>query len=88
VYERRVLRRFGDIKVNENCRKRYNEELMQLFGNLGALSFVRISLLNWICHVKRRERDIKESQLFNINLQEGRLKGQPQTDCGTAKNKY
>jgi hypothetical protein len=25
---------FGGIRVNENWRKRYSEELMQLFGNL------------------------------------------------------
>jgi hypothetical protein len=32
----------GGIKVNENRRKRYNKELMQLFGdlNLDILSFV------------------------------------------------
>jgi hypothetical protein len=38
----------GGIKVNGNWRKRYNEILMQLFGDLGILSFVGISLLNWI----------------------------------------
>jgi hypothetical protein len=32
--ERKFLRRmFGGIKVNENWRKRYNEELLQLFGD-------------------------------------------------------
>jgi hypothetical protein len=42
--ERKVLRRlFGGIKVNENWRKRYNKELMQLFGDLYILSFFRIS---------------------------------------------
>jgi len=34
-FERKILRRkFGGIKVNENCRKRYNKELMQLYGDL------------------------------------------------------
>jgi hypothetical protein len=33
--EREVLKRiFGEIKVNQDCRKRYNKELMQLFGEL------------------------------------------------------
>jgi hypothetical protein len=30
----------GGIKVRENWRKRYNKELMQLFGDLDILSFV------------------------------------------------
>ena len=35
AFEIKVLRRmFGGIKVNENWRKRYNEELLQLFGEL------------------------------------------------------
>jgi hypothetical protein len=34
AFEIKVLRRmFGGIKVNENWRKRYNEELLQLFGD-------------------------------------------------------
>ena len=49
-----VLRRmFGGIKVNENWRKPYNEELMQVFGDLDILSFVRISRFNWIACVKQ-----------------------------------
>jgi len=33
-FERKVLRRmFGGVKVNENRRKRYNRELMQLFAD-------------------------------------------------------
>jgi hypothetical protein len=34
------------INVNKNWRKRYNVELMQIFGGLDALPFVRIRLLN------------------------------------------
>jgi hypothetical protein len=43
--ERQVLRRvFGRIKVSENWIKRYNRELMQLFGDIFMLSFVRINV--------------------------------------------
>jgi hypothetical protein len=49
VFERKDLRRFfGGIKVNENWRKRYNKELMQLFEDLDILSFVGIKRLKWI----------------------------------------
>jgi hypothetical protein len=46
VFERKVLRRISvGIKANENWRKRCNKELMQLFGDLDILSFVRINRL-------------------------------------------
>jgi hypothetical protein len=56
TFKRKVLRRmFGGIKVNENWRKQYNKELMQLFADLDILSCVRISRLNWIGHVNRMD---------------------------------
>jgi hypothetical protein len=46
TYARTVLRRmFEGIKVNENWRNPYNEEIMQVFGDLDILSFVRINQL-------------------------------------------
>ena len=41
--------------MNENWRRRYNEELMQLSGDLDILSFVGISRLNWIGRVGRMD---------------------------------
>jgi hypothetical protein len=56
VFEKKVLRKMsGGIKVNENWRKLFNTALMQLFGDLGILSFVRISRLNCIGHVNRMD---------------------------------
>jgi hypothetical protein len=56
AFERKVLRRmFGAIKLNGNWRKRYNKELMQLFGDLDIFSFIRISILNWIGYVNRTD---------------------------------
>jgi len=62
----------GGIKVNEDLRKRYNKELMQPFGGLDILSFVRlcllsyvtISWLNWIGHINIIHTKRKVSQLF------------------------
>jgi len=68
AFERKVLRRmFGGIKLNENWRKRYNKELLQLFGDLDKLSFVRISRLNWIGDVNRMDSKRQVSQSFNNN---------------------
>jgi hypothetical protein len=70
-FERKVLRRkFGGIKVNENWRKRYNKELMQLFGDLDILSCVRISPLNWIGQVNGLDSKRKVIQVFNTVLRE------------------
>jgi len=44
---------FGGIKGNEDWRKRYNKELMQLFGDLDILPFFRISRLNLIAQANR-----------------------------------
>jgi hypothetical protein len=58
---------FGDMKANENWRKRYNEGSMQLFGDLDILSFVKISQLNWIGQVNRMDVKRKVSQVFKNN---------------------
>jgi hypothetical protein len=73
TFERNVLRRMsGRIKVRENWRKRYNKELMQLFGDFDILSFVRVSRWNWIGHVNRMDSKRKVSQVFNNHPQRSR----------------
>ena len=64
----------GEIQVDENWRKRYNEELMQLFGGSDVLSFVRTSRLNQTGYVNRMDSNRKVSQVFNNNRQEIRLR--------------
>jgi len=51
----------------------HKKELMQLFGDLDILSFVRISWLNWIGHVNRMNSKRKVSEVFNNNPQGSRL---------------
>jgi hypothetical protein len=46
-----------------------SKELMQLFGDLDILSFVRISQLNWIGHVNRIASTNKVIEVFNNNPQ-------------------
>jgi hypothetical protein len=68
TFERRILgRMFGEIIVNENWKKRYNEDLMQVFGELEILSFVRISPLNWIGKAKGRDSKRNVSQVIDNN---------------------
>ena len=67
VFERNVLRRrFERIKVNENCRKPYNKELIMFFFlDLDILSCVRISRLNWSCRLNRMDGKRNASEVFN-----------------------
>jgi len=47
------------INLSENWRKRYNKELIQLFGDLDILSFVGVSRLEWIGRVNRMDSKSK-----------------------------
>jgi hypothetical protein len=59
------------------ARKLYNKELMQPFGDLDTLSFLRISRLNWTGHVNGMDSKRKVSRVFYNNLQGSRLRGRP-----------
>jgi hypothetical protein len=82
TFEIKIVRRmFGGIKVN-NWRKRYDEELMQLFGDLDVLSFVRTVQLNWIGRINRMDGNRKVSQVFKNNPTGSRLEDDQDTDGG------
>jgi len=66
---------FGGIVVNENWGERYSKELMQMFGDLDILSFVRISRLNWIGRVNRIDSKRKVSQIYTNNPQGSPVSG-------------
>jgi hypothetical protein len=55
---------------------------MELFGDLGILSFVRISWLNWIGDVSRMDSKRKVNQVFKNNPQGSQLRGRPKKDGG------
>jgi hypothetical protein len=83
AFEGNVLRILwgGGVKLNENWRKRYKKEAVQHFGDLDILSFVRVSLLNWIGRLNRMDSKRIVSQIFNSNLQGSRLGGRRKTRC-------
>jgi len=41
------------MKENEDCKKQYNQELIQMFGELDIPSFVWTTWLNWTGHFNR-----------------------------------
>jgi len=67
AFGRKVLRRIsGGIKANENWKNRCNKLLMQVFGDLDMLSFVRINLKNWISHVNRLVTYLTKKQMVEL----------------------
>jgi len=62
-----VLKRYLNPSISKE--QRYDKELMQLFGDLGIFSFLRISQLNWIGLVNRMESKRKVNQVFKNNIQ-------------------
>lgn len=66
VFERKVLSTiFVGIKVHETWRNRHDKDLMQLFGDLDKLSFLRISRLKRIGYVNRLNSKRTVRQVFN-----------------------
>jgi hypothetical protein len=65
---------------SEENNRRYNSELLQLFGELDILPFVRTRRWNWIGRVNRMNNKRKGSQVLKNNPQGSRLKGRPKTD--------
>jgi hypothetical protein len=85
VFEQKVLRKIlGAIKINNCWRRRYNNELMQLYGDLDAVSFIRINRLRWIGHVGRMDDRSMVYHVFGNQPQGSRPRGRPKCrwwDC-------
>jgi hypothetical protein len=85
VFERKVLRKIlGTIKVNNCWRRRHNNELMQLYGDLDIVSFIRINRLRWISHVNIMDNERMVCQAFANQPQGSRPRGRPKCrwwDC-------
>ena len=78
----------------ESWRKRYNEELIKLFGDLDILSYIGIRRMNWIDQVNRMDSKRNVNQVFHNNSQGSRLSRRPrnrwwncaETDINRCKN--
>lgn len=58
-YERKILRRiFGTIKTSDaEYRRRYNQEIYKLYGDMDIISYIKIGRLRWLGHINRMEED-------------------------------
>jgi hypothetical protein len=72
------------IKINSFWRRRHNNELIQLYGDLDIVSFIRINKLRWIVHVDRMDNKRTVYQVFANQSQGSRPRGRPKSrwwDC-------
>jgi hypothetical protein len=78
VFERKVLRKiFGPIRDTDQWRRRYNEELYQLYEAPEIVKWIRSTRLRWAGHtVRMRESDPARKSTFDLLLGE-RTVGRP-----------
>jgi hypothetical protein len=85
VFEMKVLRKLlRTIKINNCWRRRYNNELMKLYGDLDIVLFIRIIRLRLIGHVNIMDNKRMVYQVFVNKPQGSRTMGRPETrwwDC-------
>jgi hypothetical protein len=62
VFERKILRKiFGPIRDTDQWRRRYNEELYQVYAEPEIVKCIRSARLRWAGHIVRmRESDPEE----------------------------
>lgn len=54
-FERKILRMiFGAVKLDNVWRRRYNDELYEIYKDINVVRFIKIARLRWIGHVFRR----------------------------------
>jgi hypothetical protein len=78
VLERKVLRKiFGPIRDTDQWRRRYNEELYELYAEPDIVKWIRSARLRWAGHIVRmRESDPARKSTFDVFLGE-RTVGRP-----------
>ena len=54
IFERKVLRRIiGPIQENGQWRKRYNNELYEIYGEPAVMNIIKAGRLRWAGHIMR-----------------------------------
>jgi hypothetical protein len=82
VFERKVLRKiFGPIRDTDKWRRRYNEELYQLYAEPEIVKWIRSARLRWAGDIVcMRESDPARKSTFDLLLGE-RTVGRPKRRC-------
>ena len=78
VFERKILRRiYGPICVNNEYRRRMNQELYELYSDMDIVRRIRIQRLRWLGHVGRMNQDAPARKAFDNEYEGTRRQGRP-----------
>ena len=67
----------GAVHVDDTWRRRYNNELMEMYGDLDVISFIKLNRLRWIGQVSRMDANKKVHQVCYTRPEGKRLRGRP-----------
>jgi len=77
-FEKKILRLiFGPIKENGWWRRRYDHEIIKMYGEPDIVRFIKIGRLRWFGHVVRMERDRIPSKMLDSKPGGSRGVGRP-----------
>lgn len=77
-FERKILRRvYGPICENGVWRKRYNQELYDLFKDVDISKFIKLTRLRWAGHVRRKEDSEICKMIWSAQPEGSRKRGRP-----------
>lgn len=66
VFERIILRTtFGDVKLENNWRRRFSHGSYKLYGEPDLVNYIKINSSWWLCHVLRMEEECVPLKMLN-----------------------
>ena len=80
VFERKILRKiYGPLRVGDGeYRRRFNDELYELYNDIDIVQRIKIQRLRWLGHVVRMDRNAPALKIFNAGRDAGnRGRGRP-----------
>jgi endonuclease/exonuclease/phosphatase family metal-dependent hydrolase len=85
-FERKILRKiYGPVQLDQGIyRRRYNDELYNLYQEPDVVTKIKVARLRWIGHIERKDDDDKTKKILFRNPDRTRRRGRPKQrwlDC-------
>ena len=78
VFERKIIQKiFGPVIDNGEYRRRWNNELYELYRGIDVVRRVKIARLRWLGHVSRMDQNEPGRKVFEDVLEGRRKVGRP-----------
>ena len=68
---------FGAVRIDGECRRRYNDELYGLYSDTDLGSRIKVQRLRWLGHVERIDINAPARKVFESNPKGRRSRGKP-----------